>query len=266
MADHIITHPGKSHFDEFCAVSLILGYYKDTEFTVERREPSLDEIENPDVWIVDIGNVFDPSKKNFDHHQDLDLPVSFVLVGEYLGLSENLSKLSFWQFKDHMDRFGPVWVAKSMGVESIAKTFSPLEFFLLEKFERDTENAVPLMREFGASLIQRGIELTDQLNYWQSCEKAIIKNHTVIFGTTDNTKGIEDYIESMDNPASICVTYDNRGEGWKIRRHNDVEGVDFSSLEDHPDIQFAHKGGFIAKTKERLERERLVELISLGIS
>lgn len=266
MASLIITHPGKSHFDEFCAVSLILGFHKETEFVVERREPKEAEIKNPDIWVVDIGNEHNPEFKNFDHHQDLSISVSFVLVADHLGLTESLSKLPFWTFKDHMDRFGPIKVAKSLGVESIAQTHSPIEVWMLEMFEKNSSDTIHLMRNFGISLIERAEELSKQLNYWDGCEKIVIKNHTVILGLTENTKGIEDYIDSMENPASICVTYDNRGDGWKIRRHNDVPGVNFSVLEENPDIQFAHKGGFIAKTIHKVSRERLLELIDLGIS
>ena len=266
MSNLIITHPGKSHFDEFCAVSLILGYHKDTDFVVERREPKESEIENPEIWVVDIGNEHNPKLKNFDHHQDLSISVSFVLVADYLQLTESLSKLSFWSFKDHMDRFGPMKVAKSLGVENLDETHSPIEVWMLEMFENNISETISLMRNFGISLIDRANELSKQLKFWEECEKIRIKDQVVIIGLTENTKGIEDYIKSMEHPASICVTYDNRGDGWKIRRHNDFPGVDFSTLEDNSDIQFAHKGGFIAKTNHKISRERLLELIELGIS
>ncbi|MCP3922963.1 MAG: MYG1 family protein [Desulfobacterales bacterium] len=266
MKNLIITHPGKSHFDEFCAVSLILASNKDEEFVVERREPLVEELQNPDVWIVDIGNVHNPKLKNFDHHQDLSIPVSFVLVADYLGLTDSLSKLSFWSFKDKIDRFGPVYVAKELGVESLATTHSPMEVWLLEMFENKTSESIGLMKDFGTHIINKAKELSSQLKFWEQCEKIEVKNHIVIFGLTENTKGIEEYINSMNRPASICVSYDNRGDGWKIRRHNDFKGVDFSVLEGHPDIQFAHKGGFIAKTNKRISKEQLIEFIKLGIS
>ncbi|MFH0768070.1 MAG: MYG1 family protein, partial [Chloroflexota bacterium] len=84
-AQLIITHPGSAHFDEVTAVSLILSVYTDTEFRIERREPVPAELDDPDVWVVDIGDRHEPEKRNFDHHQDTDCPAAFVLVAEYLG-------------------------------------------------------------------------------------------------------------------------------------------------------------------------------------
>ncbi len=107
-AQLIITHPGSAHFDDVAAVSLILAVYADTEFRIERREPAPAELDNPDVWVVDIGDRHEPEKRNFDHHQDTDCPAAFVLVAEYLGLLETMSVMPLWHFKDEVDRFGPV--------------------------------------------------------------------------------------------------------------------------------------------------------------
>ena len=61
----IITHPGSAHFDEVAAISLIMAMHTDTEFRIERREPTQIELDNPDVWVVDIGNRHEPEKHNF---------------------------------------------------------------------------------------------------------------------------------------------------------------------------------------------------------
>ncbi len=90
-AQLIITHPGSAHFDEVTAISLILAVHADTGFHIERRDPVLVELENPNVWVVDIGDRHEPEKHNFDHHQSLGCPAAFVLVAEYLGLVETMS-------------------------------------------------------------------------------------------------------------------------------------------------------------------------------
>ena len=76
----IITHPGSAHFDEVAAVSLILAVHAGTVFRIERREPAQAELDDPDVWVVDIGDRHEPEKHNFDHHQSLGCPAAFVLV------------------------------------------------------------------------------------------------------------------------------------------------------------------------------------------
>ena len=48
----IITHPGSAHFDDITAVSLILAVYDDMDFTIERREPIPEELEDPDIWVI----------------------------------------------------------------------------------------------------------------------------------------------------------------------------------------------------------------------
>ncbi|MFC1984854.1 MYG1 family protein [Chloroflexota bacterium] len=107
-AQLIITHSGSAHFDEVTAVSLILAVYAETEFRIERREPVPVDLDDPDVWVVDIGGRHEPGKRNFDHHQDMDCPAAFVLVAGYLGLLETMSVMPWWHFKDEVDRFGPV--------------------------------------------------------------------------------------------------------------------------------------------------------------
>ena len=103
-AQLIITHPGSAHFDEVTTISLILAVYADTDFRIERREPLQTELDNLDVWVVDIGDRHEPEKRNFDHHQDTDCPAAFVLVAEYLGLTETMSVMPWWHFKDEVDR------------------------------------------------------------------------------------------------------------------------------------------------------------------
>ena len=95
----IITHPGSAHFDEVTAVSLILAVYTDLEFRIERREPYTAELDDPNVWVVDIGDRYEPEKRNFDHHQSLDCPAAFVLVAEYLGLLEDFVRNALVAFQ-----------------------------------------------------------------------------------------------------------------------------------------------------------------------
>ena len=69
----IVTHNGQAHFDEFLAISLIIARHEDTHFHIERRDPKVEELENPEIWVIDIGDRFEPPLKNFDHHQDLEV-------------------------------------------------------------------------------------------------------------------------------------------------------------------------------------------------
>ena len=108
----IITHDGSAHFDEFLALALIIAHYEEKQFEIERREPTEKELKNPDVWVVDIGHRYEPDLKNFDHHQDLSLGASFVLIAEHLKLGDAFKNAPWWHFKDQIDRRGDYKVAE----------------------------------------------------------------------------------------------------------------------------------------------------------
>src|SRR3989338_8760601 len=129
-AQLIITHSGSAHFDEVTAVSLILAVHADTVFRIERREPTPAELDNPEVWVVDTGKRHEPEKRDFDHHQSLDCPAAFVLVAEYLGLAETLSVMPWWNFKDEVDRFGPVRSSVKFHAGDDLVNRNPMEIWL----------------------------------------------------------------------------------------------------------------------------------------
>jgi len=261
----IITHNGHAHFDEFLAISLILARHSDTHFFVERREPSQEELNNPDIWVVDIGERYEPHLKNFDHHQDLSLPASFVQVAEYLQLKDILETAPWWNFKDNIDRRGGFKVAADIGVESLDPLNSPLEAFMLSLFKESPLSVYQQMKTFGQTLIDRGYLLREQISFWQNCEKLQIKDKTVIIGYTDETSGSVQYCETLDKVPDVRINYDGRGQGWSLATIKDADGIDFFKLNGHNQIKFAHKNGFIAKTKERIPLDDVLQLVELAI-
>ncbi len=265
MNSLIITHPGKAHFDEFLALSLILAANEGGNFTIERREPTAEELDDPEVWVVDIGERHEPHLKNFDHHQDLGLPVSFVLVADHLGLADALRETPWWDFKDRIDRFGPVNMAREMGVETVVPMHSPLEAFMLTMFETSPLMVYHTMYLFGRSLIENAEKMAGCIEFWKEAEIVTVKGKRVMIGLTDDSTGAQQFCDLSDNPPDLSLTYDNRGEGWKFFRFNLCTGVNFSLLENHEEIFFAHKGGFIAKTKRRLPREEALALMGEAV-
>ena len=53
MKPYAITHSGKAHRDEFLALSLLVA--RGLIYKIERREPAADELNNPQVWVIDTG-------------------------------------------------------------------------------------------------------------------------------------------------------------------------------------------------------------------
>lgn len=261
LTELIITHPGSSHFDEFFALCLILAAHPDTDFTIERREPTPGEVADPSIWVVDIGEDYDPSKRNFDHHQNIEISASFVLVAKALGFADTLSSLPWWRFKDRIDRFGPVKVGAEIGTSELRTTYSPMEGWMLDMFAKSPNAFTDIMRTFGQKAIDSAQRLTDQLALWANARRVEVDGYGVLIGDTDESEGAQEFNVRQADPAAICVTQDSRGEGWKLLRFDNAPEVDFAKLQGRPEIKFAHKTGFVAKTQDRLPVDEVLALI-----
>ncbi len=263
-AQLIITHPGSSHFDEMAAISLILAVYADTEFRIGRREPVPAELDNPDVWVVDIGNRHEPEKHNFDHHQDTDCPAAFVLVAEYLGLLETMSVMPWWYFKDEVDRFGPVKSSVKYHAGDDLVNRSPVESWLVARFAAEPETCLSLLKAFGIHLIREARMLKSQIDFWKTSSRLVIAGVPAIIGETMESAGLEEFRRLDENPPDIVISLDRRDKGWRLFRY-DGTPVDFSLISDRPEVAFAHKSGFMAKTKELLPIDNLIALVSQAV-
>jgi hypothetical protein len=260
----IITHPGSAHFDDLTAVSLILAVHADTEFKIERRQPTEAELENPDIWIVDVGSRYEPEKRNFDHHQSLDYPSGFVLVAEYLGLLETMSVMPWWRFKDSVDRIGPVKSSQIFQAGDDLVNRNPVEDWLTDRFASDPQAALPLLRSFGVSIMEKACSLKRQIDFWETARRLVIAGVPAVIGETRESFGLEEFRRLDENPPDIVISLDRRSEGWRLYRYEGAP-VDFSLIASYPEVEFAHKSGFLAKTKERLPIDKLIALISKAI-
>jgi hypothetical protein len=87
----IITHSGAFHADELLAIALIQHVYVD-EYEIIRKsgwEITEDEFNDPNVWIVDVGERHQPLLNNYDHHQDKNKE---LLGSNWLVLEEFVSR------------------------------------------------------------------------------------------------------------------------------------------------------------------------------
>ena len=261
----IITHPGSAHFDELTAISLILAVYADVKFRVERREPTSAELDNPDIWVVDTGNRHEPEKHNFDHHQSLECPAAFVMVAEYLGLAETMSVMPWWYFKDEVDRFGPVKSSVKYHAGDDLVNRNPVESWFVARFASEPEASLPLLKSFGTQLIEEARKLKTQIDFWKSSKRLIIAGVPAMIGETRESAGLEEFRRLDKNPPDIVISMDRREKGWRLFRF-DGTNVDFSRIADCPEIAFAHKSGFLAKTKELLPIDDLIVLVSKAVT
>jgi hypothetical protein len=261
----IVTHPGSAHFDEVTAISLILAVFPDAEFRIERREPLPLELDDPNIWVVDTGNRHQPEKHNFDHHQSLDCPAAFVLVAEYLGLLDTLSVMPWWQFKDSVDRIGPVRSSKLFNAGDDLVNRNPVENWLTAAFALDPKACLPMLKSFGENVISDARMLKRQIDYWKTCPRLVIAGVPAMIGETRESAGLAEFRRVAADPPDIVISMDRRDEGWRLFRY-DGAPVDFSLIAGSPEIAFAHKSGFLAKTKRHLTVNELVALISKAVT
>lgn len=60
---------------------------------VERRNPTEQELQNPNILVGDVGMEFNPELNNFDHHQDKNLGCAFQLVATTGTIEQSLEKI-----------------------------------------------------------------------------------------------------------------------------------------------------------------------------
>ncbi len=265
MSKLIVTHPGTAHFDDVTAISLITAAYPETDFRIERREATSVEKDSPDIWVVDTGGRYEPEKRNFDHHQSLECPASFVLVAKYLGLTEALEVFPWWKFKDSVDRIGPVKSSQIFQAGDDLVNRNPIEDWLVERFAAQPQASLPLLRSFGEYLIASARRLKKQIDFWKAALRLVIAGVPVVIGETTDFFGVEEFRRMTENPPDIVVSLDRSGKGWRLYRYEGA-AVDFTRIAEHPEIEFAHKSGFMAKTRERLPDDQLLALIEKAIT
>ncbi|MGB1927504.1 MAG: MYG1 family protein [Rubripirellula sp.] len=284
----IVTHPGSAHKDDFLACCLLAHLHG---VPVQRREPTEEDLANPEICVVDVGGDHNPELKNFDHHQfPRDSPprcaLSLVLLDINL-YDDACSFLSWLRTAEWLDTLGPNVAAERMGIprSAFSQLNSPIDMTLLNRFAREScinpvSAIYQVMVMIGEDIISYLQGLRERLNYLKEhCEYwAISKEGSpdsliqVVFVkqsdeiASDPSFGIHAFISEQGKQDEIhaMVYPDRRGNGYGLTRYEDYSGLDFSRIENQADVRFAHKRGFVAKV-EATSPDRLKELIRLSM-
>lgn len=261
----ILTHPGGAHKDDFLACCVLLAEHP---VPIERRDPDAADLEDPATAVVDIGARHEPSRANFDHHQfprEQTPTCALSLVLQHLGLYEDARAFCDWlETSEWLDCRGPVQTCEWLGIDrdALAKLNSPIDVTLLRRFAA-TQCHLPgepiwtLMRMVGEDLLEYLRSLRQRLDFiaahaeiWElDGFKALFMPRTDPL-PDEPSAGLGRYIEAkgLQHEVLAMVYPDRRGEGFGMRRFDDDPRLDFTRIEDHPNVHFAHKQGFIAKT------------------
>ena len=272
----IVAHPGSAHKDDFLSVSVLLATLKQAE--VFRREPTEEDLNDPDTYVVDVGLELSSERHNFDHHQDPSLPCAFHLVMQHLGHHEAAMLMFAWYpHMSMMDVRGPYRTAEHLGVDSsvLFASSSPIDGYIISTFASleslNAQNPLyDLMKSLGENMIALIGRKMERLERLKSEAKVIeIKHLKAVASDIDDSPklAMELYLRLLDDENIVMsITPSNRGEGWELLRLGDNTIVDFRVIENNPEIRFVHGSGFLAKTNTRLPLEEVVELACMAIT
>ena len=271
----IIVHPGNAHRDDFMAVSILLATLDKAE--VFRRDPTGEDLADPDTYVVDVGMELDPQRHNFDHHQDKSLPCAFHLVMQHLGYHEDaLSMFGWYPFMSMMDVRGPHKTAEHFGVDAsvLLASSSPIDGYILSRFSkltdlREHDLLYDFMKEMGQDMVDLIGLKKKRLERLKQEATIVPVNHVkaVVCHIEDNPKlSMELYLRDLqDDRIVICITHSVRGEGWELLRLGDSSLVDFRAIKDHPEIRFVHSNGFVATTRSLIPLEQVIDFATRSL-
>jgi hypothetical protein len=273
----IVTHPGGAHKDDFLACCVLLAK---NPIRIERRDPTEDDLSSAEIAVVDIGHRHEPAKLNFDHHQfprEQTPTCALSLVLQHLRVYDDAKQFCDWlETSEWLDCRGPGNTAEWLGTgrDILAKLNSPIDVTLLRRFaakelHQPGEPIWEIMRMIGQDLIGFITGLRERINYIaEHAEIRKFDGFSALFMprteplSEEPSAGMGRYIEQagLGNEVLATIYPDRRGEGYGMRRYNDDPRLNFTRIDEEPDVHFTHKQGFIAKTSA-ITPERLKSLV-----
>lgn len=251
----ITTHDGMFHADEVFAIALLKHYLK-SKVNVTRTRDTVsinNAMKSHDVFLIDVGNVYDHMWLNFDHHQDQNLFASNLLIFMHLNQKGFIGKEMFAQLTPFMRGISDYDTNKHNSNLDWGEFNSDNKYrnvsTIISGYNRDPGNNVIQYQQFqkavkmALEILRNEIHAAEQrikaVTVYQSRE--ILDNNVAVFNEFCpiwKVKGNHKYA-ILPNP-----------QGWSLNSCNSKN----YPLPDivHDDLIFAHKGKFIAifKTKE----------------
>ena len=226
----VVTHNGIFHADELLACSLLcIAYGRDNVGIIRSRDNKVLEVatNNKETWVVDVGNIYDPSMLNFDHHmRDFDVTNSFGNKLSSFGLvvEELLRRDFFNEVKESLLKFSNKVDMLDNGVKKAE------DLLFLSVFNSYSDNEVI---NFYAALETATSYLLSLINQWK--EERIINmrlNDSLGNMTEDGIIYNTDYIPVDERanaiPEAKLVIYKSKAGVFNIQSVNVGETKDFS--------------------------------------
>jgi len=248
LAKKVVTHNGAFHADEVFAIALLCRFSYVSEIIRTRDNSVIEEAVNDQNTIVlDCGGQYDPLMMNFDHHQDLDLPASnmlilFALKNHILRdvYADKLAKKLFLAISDYdvnRNNIHGQWSEfnKGKNLMNISQ--------IIASFNRNPSDDVLQMKYFEKA-VKYAMQIIDNISYQIDEE---IKAESIY----DNKEVINDCVAVFSEFCPIWKEKDEfifaiqpNPQGWALMT-KDSSKYPLPTIE-HEDLIFAHKGTFIA--------------------
>jgi len=283
----IIIHGGNAHLDDFLSTCIVL-YKEDNIDIIYRRDPTIEELNNSFDWKIDIGEEFNPWKRQFDHHLskfpeienlsfnvDVLFDCSLSLLLKYYNIWREANEVYKWIHVVVMnDCRGSKYVEDILFINrDIVKSLeSFIERSILTIFENkeviEKESSLFKLMKFTGKLFFDGIndyfEMIKTVN--KHAEIFVIKDVVIIkyLHKPHYSKPLMRVLVSKKRewyPSDIggIVIFPNQRPIGSIglNRLNDDPRVDFRNIKDYDKLIFAHHSGFFAVVSSDISDDEL---------
>lgn len=269
----VFTHGGSAHRDDFLACAVVLAM-EGPGWTIRRDVTYSSAKADASDIVIDVGRVYAPELRRFDHHQDIALPCSLVMVLKHYGLLDAAYTWYPWlELTDIIDTSGPAAACSWMHVPSqvLARTRSPVETAILSMFEAQKE--IKEGDVLFSVLVGIGRNIVDGLAFRRE-RLALLKQRAVVEWRDGKAFAIY-FLDDVPKPETSMSTfrYECAGgavagvvreagqRGWRLFRFGTAHNVDFRRLEVEPDVSFVHASGFMAIARAECSATRLRDLV-----
>lgn len=278
----VVTHNGIFHADELLACSLLcIAYGRNNVGIIRSRDHKVLEVatSNKDTWTIDVGNSYDPSMLNFDHHmRDFDVTNSFGNKLSSFGMvvEELLRRDFFNEVKDSLLKLSNKVDMLDNGVKKAE------DLLFLSVFNSYSDNEVI---NFYAALETATSYLLSLINQWKEeitinerLEKAIqIRRNGIV--ASEEYIPVDERLNALEDVR--LVVYKSKAGTFNIQSVNVGETKDFSVRCPSPEgwrglrdnelvrasgglpLTFCHIGGFltVTSTDDIVEAIRVARII-----
>lgn len=300
---YIVVHGGRSHLDDVMACALAMcrkGPVSQDDGVIPqilnpgplmiwRRDPTPEELEDPEVLVLDVGRRYEPAKGNFDHHQleRVDCRCAMRLLADHIRIPHRVGYsyptfaevlplvFPWWDTAVQTDQQGPFEAARSHGLEwgQVKPFIGPLAEVWLRQFERETmtpldrgilvkttltayvEDKVSAYFDIVKNLHRYTVEDVEVLDF-TGCDPVKCEDASGVF--LPKTGGVAVFIARPRRDGE-----DWTNTGLTLMRIGDDMRIDFTKVESETSVRFAHKGGFLAQMHGR-DMDEAMRLIRIA--